>query len=241
MHRSRFGVVVGGLAVCAAGLAASAFAFGSANASIGAAKKPTTIVVKATEFKFALSKTSVPVGTTVVFKVVNRGKIGHDFKINGKKTPMIAAGKSATLKVVFKKKGKFVFDCDIPGHAAAGMKGTFGVGVSAPKPPPTPTTTTTTAYPGPGGTVTVNEFEFGFTLSPTVVPSGNVTFVMKNTGTVSHNFDIEGVAGGSGAFIDPGQTATMTVNLQAGRTYTYVCDVPYHAGEGMEGTFVPQG
>lgn len=241
MHRSRFGVVVGGLAICvAAGTAAGAFAFGSANTSLHSAAKTTTVVVKATEFKFALSKKSVPVGT-VVFKVVNKGKIGHDFKIHGKKTKIIAPGKSATLKVVFKKKGRYAYVCDITGHARLGMKGTLAVGVSAPKTTPPPTTTTTTAYPGPGGTVTVNEFEFGFTLSPAVVPSGNVTFVMKNTGTVTHNFDIETVPGGTGAFIDPGQTATMTVNLQAGRTYTYVCDVPYHAGEGMEGTFVPQG
>ncbi|HZS25487.1 MAG TPA: cupredoxin domain-containing protein [Gaiellaceae bacterium] len=238
MQRSRIGAVMGGLALCAAaGLAAAAFGFGSASASV-VAKKPTTVVVKASEWKFALSKKTVPVGT-VVFKVENKGKIGHDFKIDGKKTKVLAPGKSATLKVVFKKKGKFAYLCDVPGHAKLGMKGTLGVGVAAPKTPTTTPATTTTAAPGPGGTVTVDEFEYGFTLTPSTVPSGNVTFVMKNTGTVTHNFDIEGVK--AGAFVDPGQTATMTVNLQAGRTYTYVCDVPYHAGEGMEGTFVPQG
>jgi nitrite reductase (NO-forming) len=232
------GVVLGGLGLClAAGIGAAVFGFGTASASTGSAKKATTIVVKATEFKFTLSKTSVPAAGTVIFKVENKGKIGHDFKIDGKKTKMIPSGKSATLKVVFKKKGKYTYVCDIPGHAAAGMKGTFGVGVAAPK--PTPTTTTTTTYPGPGGTVTVTEYEYGFTLSPAVVPSGNVTFVMKNTGTEQHNFDIEAVK--AGQFLDPGATTTMTVNLQAGRTYTYVCDVPYHAQEGMEGTFVPQG
>jgi plastocyanin len=82
-------------------------------------------------------------------------------------------------------------------------------------------------------------FEFGFSFSPAAIPSGNVTFVMNNTGGVVHNFDIEGAK--SGPFVDPGQSATMTVNLQAGRTYTFVCDVPYHAGSGMEGTFTPTG
>ena len=236
MHRSRLGAALGGLGLCAAGgLAAATFGFGSANASVGSAK-PTNVVVKATEFKFALSKKTVPVGT-VIFKVENKGKIGHDFKIDGKKTKIVAPGKTATLEVVFKKKGKFPYLCDVPGHARLGMKGTLGVGVSAP--PATTAATTTTAYPGPGGTVTVNEFEYGFTLTPAAIPSGNVTFVMKNTGTVTHNFDIEGVQ--PGQFVDPGQTTTMTVNLQAGRTYTYVCDVPYHAGEGMEGTFTPTG
>ena len=41
------------------------------------------------------------------FKVVNKGKVGHDFKIAGKKTKLIAAGKTATLTVKFAKKGRF--------------------------------------------------------------------------------------------------------------------------------------
>jgi uncharacterized cupredoxin-like copper-binding protein len=226
-------------ALAAGGLLAAVFGFGTASAKsaparAGAASK-TTITVTASEFKFKLSRTSVPVGT-VVFKVVNKGKIGHDFRIGGKKTPMIAAGKSKTITVVFKKSGRYAYTCTIPGHAAAGMKGVLGVGKKAPVPPPT-TTTAPTTYPGPGGTVNVNMFEYGFTLSPAAVPSGNVTFVMHNTGGIVHNFDIETV--GIGAFTDPGQTSTMTVNLQAGRTYTFVCDVPYHAGAGMEGTFTP--
>jgi nitrite reductase (NO-forming) len=184
-----------------------------------------------------MSRKTVPVGK-VIFTVVNKGKIGHDFVIAGKKTPVIAPGKKATLLVVFKKKRRYVYLCSLPGHAAAGMKGTLAVGIKAPTGTTTASSTTTT-YPGPGGTVTVSMFEFGFTLSPSTVPSGNVTFVMNNTGTVVHNFDIEGVQ--PGPFVDPGKSATMTVNLQAGRQYTYVCDVPYHAQSGMEGTFTPAG
>jgi uncharacterized cupredoxin-like copper-binding protein len=196
----------------------------------------TTVTVAASEFKFKLSRKTAPVGT-VVFKVVNRGKIGHDFKINGKKTPLLKPGKSATLKVTFKKKGRFNYLCTVPGHAALGMKGVFAVGTSAPPPPPPTKPTTTTTSPGPGGTVNVSEFEYGFTLSPSSVPSGNVTFVMTNTGTTTHNFDISGVK--AGPFIEPGKSATMTVNLQAGRQYTYLCDVPGHAALGMKGTFTP--
>ena len=93
--------------------------------AIGLAKKA-TITVTATEFKFKLSKTSAPKGS-VTFKVVNKGKTVHDFKINGKKTPLIAAGKSASLTVKFTKAGKFAYLCTVPGHAAAGMKGSFTV------------------------------------------------------------------------------------------------------------------
>src|SRR6476619_1616251 len=106
------------LAVLAAALMVAAPAIAATQHS--AAAKATTITVKATEFKFALSKTSAPKGT-VNFKVTNKGKVDHDFKINGKKTKLLAPGKSATLTV------KFQNLCTVPGHAASGMKGTFTV------------------------------------------------------------------------------------------------------------------
>ncbi len=85
----------------------------------------TAITVTATDLHFKLSKTSTPHGT-VTFTVVNKGKIAHDFKIAGKKTPLIQAGKSARLTVTLKA-GKFPYLCTVPGHAAAGMKGTLTV------------------------------------------------------------------------------------------------------------------
>jgi uncharacterized cupredoxin-like copper-binding protein len=237
MLRLKVGLGAVGLLSAAAGLAAGPFALTAAPASGTVQREAvTTVRVTATEFRFKLSRTTVPVGV-VVFQVVNRGKIAHDFKIAGKKTPLIRPGKSATLRVVFHKKGRYAYLCTVPGHAAAGMKGDLSVGVTAPHSTTTTTTTATTTSPGPGGTVQVSMFEFGFTLSPAAVPSGNVTFVMKNVGTVTHNFDLQGVK--TGAFVDPGQSTTMTVNLQAGRQYTYLCDVPGHAAAGMKGTFTP--
>src|SRR5713101_3882081 len=85
----------------------------------------TAITVTATEFHFKLSKTSVPHGT-VIFTVANKGKLAHDFKIGGKKTLLIKPGKSAKLTVTLKA-GKFPYLCTVPGHAAAGMKGTLTV------------------------------------------------------------------------------------------------------------------
>jgi nitrite reductase (NO-forming) len=84
-----------------------------------------SVTVTATEFKFKLSKTSVPHGS-VTFTVVNKGKLSHDFKIAGKKTPLIKPGKSATLTVTLKA-GKAAYLCTVAGHAAAGMKGTLTV------------------------------------------------------------------------------------------------------------------
>jgi uncharacterized cupredoxin-like copper-binding protein len=85
----------------------------------------TAVTVTATEFHFKLSKTSVPHGS-VTFTVVNKGHVAHDFKISGKKTPLIKPGKSAKLTVTLKA-GKIAYLCTVAGHAAAGMKGKLTV------------------------------------------------------------------------------------------------------------------
>jgi uncharacterized cupredoxin-like copper-binding protein len=85
----------------------------------------TTIQVKGGEFFFRLSsRTAKPGKATFVFK--NIGHVSHDFKINGKRTPLIGPGKTAKL-VVTLEKGRYPFLCTVPGHAAAGMKGMFTV------------------------------------------------------------------------------------------------------------------
>jgi uncharacterized cupredoxin-like copper-binding protein len=81
---------------------------------------------KPVELKFTLSKKSVAKGV-VTFKVTNKGVLEHDFKIGGKVTKKLKAGQTATLKVTFKKAGKFPFLCTVPGHAAGGMKGLLAV------------------------------------------------------------------------------------------------------------------
>jgi uncharacterized cupredoxin-like copper-binding protein len=81
------------------------------------------VKVTATEFKFKLSLASVTAGS-VTFTIVNRGKLSHDFAIAGKKSALIAPGKSGKLTVTLKH-GKYPYKCTVPGHAAAGMKGIF--------------------------------------------------------------------------------------------------------------------
>jgi len=87
----------------------------------GALAGGTKVTVTATEFHFKLSKSTVPHGK-VTFVLVNKGHLMHDFKIDGKKTPQIGPGKTATL-VVTLAKGSYAYSCTVPGHAAAGMKG----------------------------------------------------------------------------------------------------------------------
>ncbi len=87
----------------------------------------TTIHVTGGEFFLKLTVKSIakPGKATFVFK--NVGHVEHDFRINGKVTPLIQPGKTATLAITFTKKGKYTYLCTVPGHAAAGMKGTFTV------------------------------------------------------------------------------------------------------------------
>jgi uncharacterized cupredoxin-like copper-binding protein len=51
----------------------------------------------------------------------------HDFRINGKQTPLIRPRRTSKLVVTFQKKGTYHYLCTVPGHAAAGMKGVFTV------------------------------------------------------------------------------------------------------------------
>jgi uncharacterized cupredoxin-like copper-binding protein len=86
----------------------------------------TTISVSGKEFSFTLSKKSGRRGM-FIFKFKNVGAVAHDFKIVGKKTPLLQPGTSAKLTVKITKPGRYRYLCTVPGHAAAGMKGTFVV------------------------------------------------------------------------------------------------------------------
>jgi uncharacterized cupredoxin-like copper-binding protein len=87
----------------------------------------TTVTVRGGEFFFKLSTKSIASPRKVTFVFKNVGHVAHDFKINGKKTPVIGPGKTARLIVTFKKKGKYTYLCTVDSHASLGMKGTFTV------------------------------------------------------------------------------------------------------------------
>ena len=79
------------------------------------------------EFSFTLSTNSEPKPGQVTFVFKNVGHVLHDFSINGTQTPLVQPGQTAKLVVDFTKSGKYPYLCTVPGHAAAGMKGTFTV------------------------------------------------------------------------------------------------------------------
>jgi uncharacterized cupredoxin-like copper-binding protein len=106
---------------------------GATRVAATATTNVTVTAAKPSEFRFTLSRSTVPTGT-VVFKVTNAGTLPHDFEIAGRKTKLITPGDSATLSVTFAKAGKYPYFCTVSGHAAAGMKGVLTVGTQAAKP-----------------------------------------------------------------------------------------------------------
>jgi uncharacterized cupredoxin-like copper-binding protein len=115
----------------------------------GAQQARTVVRVSAgvpTEMAFTLSKRTVPKGT-VVFQVVNRGVLPHDFVVlrtniaPGKlpvvgqrarevgrvgKTPVLGRGETHRLTLTLRP-GKYVLICNVPGHYRAGMFVGFSV------------------------------------------------------------------------------------------------------------------
>jgi plastocyanin len=84
----------------------------------------TKVKVTIKNFHFTLSKHSARHGK-VTFVVTNKDSTKHDFKIAGKKTPMLKKNQSKSITVTLKKGKKYQYICTVPGHAQLGMKGSF--------------------------------------------------------------------------------------------------------------------
>jgi uncharacterized cupredoxin-like copper-binding protein len=107
----------------AAGALAALAVLGAAHA----APAPQRVAVTASEFRFTVKPKTVKKGVAVLFTVSNRGSVAHDFRIGGRKSAVLAAGKRGTLRVTFKKAGRYRYICTLPSHAVAGMAGTLVV------------------------------------------------------------------------------------------------------------------
>ena len=126
MKRIAVVLAIAGAAIVPAGASAHAGAQPARAQSVEKASLLARVNVKASEFKFVLSKKTARRGI-VIFKITNVGKIKHDFQIKGRKTRLLSPGQSATLRVTFLRKGHYPYKCTVAGHAAAGMKGVFTI------------------------------------------------------------------------------------------------------------------
>jgi plastocyanin len=90
-----------------------------------------SVRMSATDFKFTPDNPSVDKGT-VKFTLTNDGKSPHALEVEGpsgeKKTPVIQAGKRATLEVDLNEDGTYTFYCPVGNHEQMGMKGEIKVG-----------------------------------------------------------------------------------------------------------------
>jgi uncharacterized cupredoxin-like copper-binding protein len=127
-------LVASGLAAGVLLAAGSAQVALSQDARSAATPPPVKITVAMGEFYFKFSKGTVPIPrgstkVTVAFIVINKGQIAHNltFPSLGKATALLNPGEKETLKITFKKKGRYAYSCTVPRHAEGGMRGVFAV------------------------------------------------------------------------------------------------------------------
>lgn len=90
------------------------------------------------------------------------------------------------------------------------------------------------ASPTVAGCVAVSLSEFAIDM-PDTVAAGPTTFVVTNTGSAEHNFEVEGqgIEEELPRNLMPGETAELTLDLKPG-TYEVYCPVDGHKDLGME-------
>jgi uncharacterized cupredoxin-like copper-binding protein len=74
--------------------------------------------------------------------------------------------------------------------------------------------------------------EFRFKLSRATVKHGKVTFVVKNSGSLPHDFKI---AGKRTKLLQSGKSARLVITFKKKGSYAYLCTVSGHAAAGMKG------
>jgi plastocyanin len=112
--------VVTAAAVAAGGLAASQMASARPNAG--------TLRISADKSKLKFNKSSLKTSHgKITIRMANPSSLPHSIAIKGKgKGKVVRKGGTSTVTATLKK-GKYTFYCTVPGHEAAGMKGTLTV------------------------------------------------------------------------------------------------------------------
>jgi uncharacterized cupredoxin-like copper-binding protein len=92
-------------------------------------------------------------------------------------------------------------------------------------------------------TVAVSETEFQLDpANPRIEQPGTVEFRVSNDGQTVHALEVEGPSGESKTGdIQPGESATLTANLDKPGTYEWYCPIGNHRQQGMEGEITVGG
>lgn len=227
------------------------------------------------EWKVNVSAQSAEAGE-VIFAIANYGSIQHEFLVTktsyepGKipigsnnrfdeedkglsvvdEIPEWPVNESKVLKVNLEA-GTYELLCNIPGHYTAGMHTSLTVVPSTAKVTETTLPVANVVSNNISGTVK----EWAVAIDASEAKAGDVTFTMKNEGTVPHEFIIVKTdfapgkiplgadnrfnEDGEGVFVpgeisewQPGTTGTVTLKLEPGN-YQLLCNIAGHYANGM--------
>ena len=93
-----------------------------------AAAAPPTDAVSTLEVslkEFAINPAEVRIKAGAVLNVTNDGAVIHNLAVDGTATNMFNPGQGGTLDLGKLSPGTYTMICQVPGHEAAGMKGTL--------------------------------------------------------------------------------------------------------------------
>jgi len=196
------------------------------------------------------------IGETVKFEVHNLGKAVHEFMIgpladafaDKEGTPEVAdigPGQTGELTFTFKGSGPYAFACHAPGHFEHGMLGYVQlVGPGAP-------TVGTKDDPRIVWLNMDDTLKF-MPDSVTVQQGETIRFVLTNSGTVVHEFqvgvadkvaadEVDGVTNVEKDELDQGSTHAVDYTFDGPGPYAFACHEPGHYEAGMRGTIVLAG
>jgi uncharacterized cupredoxin-like copper-binding protein len=220
----------------------------------GTAAAPRVVQISTNDLlQFTPAFVQVVKGETVSFKVHNVGKAVHEFMVGSltdafadkEGTPEvadIAGGDTKSITTTFDGDGPFAFACHAPGHYEHGMVGYIQlVGPGAP-------TIGTKDNPR----LVLMNMDDALQFMPdsvTVAKGETIRFVLVNSGTVTHEFQVgpadlvaadkvDGVLNVEKDELDAGHTYSVDYTFSGDGPYAYACHEPGHYEAGMKGVVV---
>lgn len=120
-----FGMFAMVTSVFALGLAARSAGDGGGSKGSGeAAPAGGTATLDVSLKDFSIDPGDLRVDAGAVLNVTNDGAVVHNLAVDGAASEMFAAGEGGTLDLGELDPGTYTMVCEVPGHEAAGMKGT---------------------------------------------------------------------------------------------------------------------
>jgi hypothetical protein len=223
------------LVLAAAASAAAVVVAGTSRQALGTGAAATPVTVTISHSRVGFSRLTVPIGV-IVLRVTNEDRVARQFSVGGQHTPVLAPGKTASLRVVLGKRQAYRY-----------RSGSLSGWLTVIAPCVNPTQSTVTVdFAAPTTTPPGAQTPFAsMTFSQTTIPCGNVTFVVKNdTASDFHDLNLDlSLQGGpsrviSGQRVAPGQSTTMTVDFGLKGNVYYYCREPEHSEGGESGYLV---